>query len=91
MFECHKKYNLKRVAYIKHSSIKDTQEVIPRLPRSYGWVEVDLSIEDYYNDYVEYLKLHGYKLIDSATKKIPTFGTRILLIIEKILLFIKGE
>ena len=91
MFEYYKKYNLRKVVYITHNLVEGITEIVPRLPSDNGWIEVDLSIKDYLNDYKEYLKLHGYKIVDFKTKKVPTFSTRILLVIERFLLLIKGE
>ena len=91
VFEHYKKYNLRKVVYIKHDLVEGITEIVPRLPSDNGWIEVDLSIKDYLNDYKEYLKLHGYKIVYFKTKKVPTFGTRILLVIERFLLLIKGE
>lgn len=90
MFDYHKEYNLRKTAFVKNKYTNKTKEIIPRLPTSYGWIEVDLSVADSYNEYLRYLDIHSMKLIDTYTRKVPTFKTRILLLIEKIVLYIVG-
>lgn len=85
MFERYKTYNLKRTAWIKYPGRVHAIKVTPRMLNEQGWVEIDLSINDYYNEYRNYLNQHGIGLINTSTRKVPTFTTRVLILIEKVL------
>lgn len=90
MFDYYKEYNLRKTALVKNKYTNKTKEIIPRLPTSVGWVEVDLSVADYYNEYLRYLDMHSMILVDTCTRKIPTFRTEIILFMEKIISYLIG-
>ena len=85
MFECYKAYDLKRTAQLKYPGRVHAIEVTPRILSEQGWVEIDLSINDYYNEYRNYLNQHGIGLINTSIRKVPTFTTRLLILVEKVL------
>lgn len=85
MFDKYKVYNLRRKVLIKFPNEDKPIEVVPRMPTDIGWKEVDITVVDYYRDYIKYLEHNNIKYIQSFVYQVPTLRTRILLALERFL------
>jgi hypothetical protein len=91
MLDKYKVYNLRRKVLVKFPNHNKPIVIVPRMPTDIGWKEVDITVSDFYKDYRNYLEQHGIKYIQSFNHQVPTFKTRMLLALEKIIRSVGGE